>query len=77
MIAAVKVVAVERQESKILWEELGKSAWRRYNLRWAGTETLKQEKAVAPHSSTLAWKTPWTEEPGGLQAMGLLRVGHD
>ena len=29
------------------------------------------------HSSTLAWKIPWTEEPGGLQSMGLLRVGHD
>ena len=29
------------------------------------------------HSSTLAWKTPWTEEPGGLQSMGSLRVGHD
>ena len=34
------------------------------------------EKAMAPHSSTLAWKIPWTEEPGGLQSMGLLRVGH-
>ena len=31
----------------------------------------------APHSSTLAWKTPWTEEPSRLQSMGLLRVGHD
>ena len=35
------------------------------------------EKAMATHSSTLAWKIPWTEEPGGLQAMGLLRVGQD
>ena len=35
------------------------------------------EKAVAPHSSTLAWKIPWMEEPGGLQSMGLLRVEHD
>ena len=35
------------------------------------------EKAMAPHSSTLAWRTPWTEESGGLQSMGLLRVGHD
>ena len=33
--------------------------------------------ALAPHSSTLAWKLPWTEEPGGLQSMGSLRVGHD
>ena len=32
---------------------------------------------MAPHSSTLAWKIPWTEEPGGLQTMGSRRVGHD
>ena len=32
---------------------------------------------MAPHSSTLAWNIPWTEEPGGLQSMGSLRVGHD
>ena len=32
---------------------------------------------MAPHSSTLAWKIPWTEEPGKLRSMGLLRVGHD
>ena len=35
------------------------------------------EKAMAPHSSTLAWKIPWMEEPGRLQFMGLLRVGHN
>ena len=35
----------------------------------------RAEKAMATHSSTLAWKIPWTEEPGGLQSM--LRVGHD
>ena len=35
------------------------------------------EKAMAPHSSTLAWKVPWTEEPGRLQSKGSLRVGHD
>ena len=33
-------------------------------------------KAMAPHSSTLAWKIPWMEEPGRLQSMGWLRVGH-
>ena len=32
---------------------------------------------MAPHSSILAWKIPWTEEPGRLQSMGSLRVGHD
>ena len=35
------------------------------------------EKARAPHSSILAWKMPWTEEPGRLQSMGSLRVGHN
>ena len=36
-----------------------------------------REKAMATHSSTLAWKIPWTEEPGRLQSMGSLGVGHD
>ena len=36
-----------------------------------------REKEMAPHSSILAWRIPWTEEPGGLQSMGLQRVGHD
>ena len=35
------------------------------------------KKAMAPHSSTLAWKIPWMEVPGGLQSMGSLRIGHD
>ena len=35
------------------------------------------QKAMALHSSTLAWQIPWTEEPGGLQSIGSLRVGHD
>ena len=35
------------------------------------------EKAMAPHSSTLAWKIPWTEEPGRLRSIGSQRVGHD
>ena len=34
------------------------------------------EKEMAAHSSALAWRIPWTEEPGGLQSMGLLGVGH-
>ena len=41
------------------------------------TKRTFPEKAMAPHSSTLAWKIPWVEEPGGLQSMGSLRVGHD
>ena len=35
------------------------------------------EKGMATHSSTLAWRIPWTEEPGGLQSTGSHRVGHD
>ena len=35
------------------------------------------EKEMAPHSTTLAWKIPWTEKPGRLQSMGSLRVRHD
>ena len=38
---------------------------------------LNSEKAMATHSSTLAWKIPWVEEPSRLQSTGLLRVGHD
>ena len=60
-------------------------SWTR--LKWLSTGTelhdlhklsyLKKEKAMAPHSSTLAWKIPWMEEPSRLQSMGSLRVGHD
>ena len=39
--------------------------------------TWSMEKAMATHSSTLAWEIPWTEEPGGLQSMGSQKVGHD
>ena len=38
-------------------------------------DPLQEDKAV--HSSILAWRTPWTEEPGGLQSTGSQRVGHD
>ena len=46
---------------------------------WVGSlgreDSLEEE--MAPHSSTFAWKFPWVEEPGGLQSMGSLTVGHD
>ena len=45
-------------------------------VRSLGGEDLP-EKAMATHSSILAWKIPWTEEPGRLQSTGLQRVGHD
>ena len=47
----------------------GLTPWKR---KWQSLE-----KEMATHSSILAWKIPWTEEPGGLQSMGLLSVGHD
>ena len=40
-------------------------------------EAIAMWKAMAPHSSTFAWKIPWTEEPGRLQSLGSHRVGHD
>ena len=43
------------------------------SLGWE--DPLEQEMAI--RSSTIAWKIPWTEEPGGLQSMGSQRVGHD
>ena len=46
-------------------------------LKFATIASHVPEKAVAPHSSTLAWKIPWMEEHGRLQSMGSLRVGHD
>ena len=50
-----------------MWE-----AWVR-SLGWED----RLEKEMVTHSSTLAWKIPWTEEPGRLQPMGSQRVGHD
>ena len=50
-------------------------------MRKTGVQSLgwedSLEKGIATHSSILAWRSPWTEEPGGLQSMGSLRVGHD
>ena len=62
------------------WETLG---WKKHKLesRLPGeisiTSDMQSEKAMATHSSTLAWKIPWMEKPGRLQSMGSLRVGHD
>ena len=50
-----------------------KIPWKR---KWHPLSILA-EKAMAPHSGTLAWKIPWTEEPGRLQSMGFLRVEHN
>ena len=44
---------------------------------WLLNQEDKLKEEMATHSSILAWEIPWTEEPGGLQFMGLQRVGHD
>ena len=48
-----------------------------YNAGDLGSIPGLLEKEMAIHSNTLAWKIPWTEEPGRLQSMGSQRVGHD
>ena len=62
-----KIIALTR------WTFVGKVM----SLLFNKLPRLIMEKAMAPHSSTLAWKIPWMQEPGGLQSMGSLRVGHN
>ena len=52
-------------------------SWRKCHKWNVKVVSFSLEKAMAPHSSTLAWKIPWMEEPGRLQSVGSLRVGHD
>ena len=67
MVVKTSLVAQEVKCLPIMWETRAQSL---------GGED-PPEKAMAPHSSTLAWKTPWTEEPGGLQSLASQRVRHD
>ena len=68
-----KKVYYERSDSVFL---LHSSDDTNREIRFPNNKTCSVQ-FMAPHSSTLAWKIPWTEEPGRLQPMGLLRVGHD
>ena len=52
------------------------SAMLETRVQYIGWE-VSLEKGMATHSSILAWRSPWTEEPGGLQSMGLQKVGHN
>ena len=60
-----------------IFSELVNSHYTFFSFTFGIIYTVRSEKALAPHSSTLAWEIPWTEEPGRLQSMGSLRVGHD
>ena len=72
----------EKEYVKAIWTSLVAQTVKRLSTMretWVpslGREDLL-EKEMAIHSSTIAWKIPWTEEPGRLQSMGLQRVGHD
>ena len=58
------------------WRDLAAAAMQETRV-WSLGQEGPLEKEMAIHSSTLAWKIPWTEKPGGLQSMGSQRVGHD
>ena len=63
----VSLVAQTVKNPLAMWET---------RVQYLGWEDLL-EKGMATHSSILAWRIPWTEKPGGLQSLGLQRVGHD
>ena len=73
---ATAFVAVATRTSLVAQMVKHLSTMRETQLRSLGWED-PLEKEMAIHSSTIAWKIPWTEEPGRLQSMGSQRVGHD
>ena len=80
--AVIKTIPKKKKFKKAKWlsEEALQIAVNRREVKGKGEKeryTHLTEKAMAPHSSTLAWKIPWMEEPGRLQSLGLLRVRHD
>ena len=66
----------EHGASLVTWTVKRLPAMRETQVQSLGQED-PLEKEMATHSSTLAWRIPWTKEPGGLQSMGLQRFGHD
>ena len=67
LISRASLVAQKLKHLPAMWETWVRSLGREDPL----------EKGMATHSSILAWRIPWAEEPGGLQSMGSQRVGHD
>ena len=66
---------VEEVGEVLIWRLSSKKLQETQNQSLGWEDPL--EKEMATHSSILAWRIPWTEEPGRLQSMGLQRVGHD
>ena len=83
----MKPTAVASPSSVYLWSQLDSPhlSWQHKpntshtltNTPSRGLLVYSTEKAMAPHSSTLFWKLPWVEEPGGLPSVGTLKVWHD
>ena len=71
----IKTIPMEKKCKKGKW--LSGEALQIAVKRRVRCMNLLLEKQMATHSSSFAWKIPWTEEPGRLQSMGSLRVGHD
>ena len=72
MLSEEKLITRSDREQTGPWGQ-----WKHQSILYRRTPLLILEKATATHSSTLACKIPWTEEPGGLQSLGSLRVGHN
>ena len=77
----LKEVAIIFITSTIIWPQVAQRLKNLPAMRETWVQSLGQEdpleKEMATHSSILAWRIPWTEEPGGPQSMGSQRVGHD
>ena len=69
--------ALSSSEGPVLCPPCVPLQWTKHTWNYLISSVAQMEKAMAPHSSTLAWKIPWMEEPGRLHSMGLLRVWHD
>ena len=65
----------ESDTTEVTWQQQQQASLSITNSRSSLKLMSIAEKAMAPHSSTLAWKIPWMEEPGGLQSMGSERTG--
>ena len=76
MFSYLQKLLISKITKSLKWKEQGSDWFIEINTYINYFIQLSEKKAMATHSSTLAWKIPWTEEPGRLQSMGSWRVGH-